>query len=430
MNYKKIILLFMFCVATFGANAQTSFAPLVEELMPMVVNISTDVEIEKDAPEVKNSLVFEEKNRENLGSGFVVDEQGYIATNAHVIEKASKISVVTSEGKVYKAEVVGQDTKTDIALIKIEPEESLTAVVFGNSDEAKVGDWVLAIGNPFGLGSSVTAGIISAKSRDISDSPYDNYFQTDASINQGNSGGPMFNINGEVIGINTAIFSNSGNSVGVGFALPSNEAKRIVTELKNSGKVTRSWLGIELKKATTKDGLSGVVITSFIDEKLAKLNGFEVGDMLLELNFKPIVSLKSFLYDISVMAPLTKVNLKIWRDGKILEQTVMVDVWEQETAENKKTAQIQSGVLCSELGTYFDGFKVAGFVQNSQMKLKGVSIGDEIVKINDKDDVSFDDFMLMIKEAYENMGNVYFDIKSVTGDIYHMEITFDNRELL
>lgn len=419
----------MFCAVTFGANAQTSFAPLVEELMPMVVNISTDIEIEKDAPEVKNSLIFEEKNRENLGSGFIVDKQGHIATNAHVIEKASKISVVTSEGKVYKAEVVGQDGKTDIALIKIEPEESLTAVVFGNSDEAKVGDWVLAIGNPFGLGSSVTAGIISAKSRDISDSPYDNYFQTDASINQGNSGGPMFNINGEVIGINTAIFSNSGNSVGVGFALPSNEVKRIVTELKDKGKVTRSWLGIELKKAITKDGLSGVVITSFIDENLAKLNGFEVGDMLLELNFKPIVSLKSFLYDISVLAPLTKANLKIWRDGKIFEQTATVDVWVQESAENKKVAQIQNGVLCPELGTYFDGFKVVGFVQNSQMKLKGVSVSDEIVKINGKDDVSFDDFILRIKEAYENMGNVYFDIKPVTGDIYRIEIKFNNQGL-
>ncbi|MBQ8870904.1 MAG: trypsin-like peptidase domain-containing protein [Alphaproteobacteria bacterium] len=426
MNCKKIILVFLFQFVVLTAKAQTSFAPLVEELMPMVVNISTDVEIEKDAPEVQNSLIFEEKNRENLGSGFVVDEQGYIVTNAHVIEKASKISVVTSDGKVYKAEVVGQDSKTDIALIKIKPAKSLTAVVFGNSDEAKVGDWVLAIGNPFGLGSSVSAGIISAKARDIAQNSYTNYFQTDAAINQGNSGGPMFNINGEVIGINSAIFSSSGDSVGVGFALPSNEVKRIVEELKSKGKVIRSWLGIELKKATTADGISGLVITSFTDEKLAKNNGFEIGDMILELNSNPVVSMKSFCYDISVSEPDSKVKLKIWRDGKIIEQTAKLGIMQEKVSENKKEIQIPTGEFYSELGAYFDGLKVTGFDKESVLISNGVSIGDEVVKINGNDIISVDDFNFIIKDSYLSQGSLRFDMIDANNQAYFVVLKFGN----
>ncbi len=339
MKTSVLVLLLMFFINIGAANAQISFAPLVEELMPTVVNISTDIKKTEDSPEVLNNLIFDEKDRENLGSGFIIDSQGYIATNLHVIENANKISVITSNGEVYDAALIGQDKKTDIALVKINVEDTLSSVVFGDSDMVKVGDWVLAIGNPFGLGSSVTAGIISAKSRDIGDSPYNNYLQTDASINQGNSGGPMFNIDGEVVGINTAIFSNSGTAVGVGFALPSNDVKWILQELKENGSVQRSWLGVELKKATAKEGLSGFVIVSFIDMNLAKRNGFEIGDMILEYDSNKSASLKDFSYYISRLEPQTEVKVKLWRNGEIMELNVIVenkDNNENKISENKR----------------------------------------------------------------------------------------------
>ncbi|MBQ7303465.1 MAG: trypsin-like peptidase domain-containing protein [Alphaproteobacteria bacterium] len=264
MDFKKLV----FClslIVSCKVNAQTSFAPLVEELMPAVVSISTNVAHKNDAPDVHDDLIYENYQREILGSGFVFSDDGYIVTNAHVISDADTISVITNENDSYNADIVGIDEKTDIALIKVNADKKLNSVVLGNSDEVNVGDWVLAIGNPFGLGNSVTAGIISAKSRDIGDNSYNDYFQTDASINQGNSGGPMFNINGEVIGINSAIFSASGNGVGVGFALPSNDVAWIINQLKNNKKVVRSWLGIELKPVKTKNNVYGLVITSAVD---------------------------------------------------------------------------------------------------------------------------------------------------------------------
>ena len=425
MDYKKIILFLALQVGVLNANAQTSFAPLVEELMPTVVNISIDIEPSKDDATIQNNLIFEETNRENLGSGFIVDNNGHIATNAHVIEKADKISVITSSGDVYNAKLVGQDLISDIALIKIDAKEPLASVVFGNSDDVKVGDWVLAIGNPFGLGSSVSAGIISAKSRKISDNTHNEYFQTDAAINQGNSGGPMFNINGEVIGINSAIFSDTGYGSGVGFALVSNEAKRIVTELKNNGKLLRSWLGLELKKATTKDGLSGLVITSFADETLAKSNNLMIGDMILELNSKSINELKSFSYEISKLAPKSEVLLKIWRDGNIITQKAVVEAITDKNINDEKPIANHKGTLSVELGTYFENFKVTGFLKNSKMSAKGVSLGDEIIKINGNGVSSAEDFNFLIKEAYESKSKLHFDIMSSNGDEYFVEIMLD-----
>ena len=277
------------------ARAQTSFAPLAERLMPSVVNISTRQQEEKDTPDVKNDLLFASPDgRTALGSGFVISEDGYIATNYHVIEGAQKISVVTFDNKVYEAEVSGTDAKTDIALIKIGTEVPLPAVEFGDSDRVKIGDWVLAIGNPFGLGSSVTAGIISAKSRDIDSGPYDDYLQTDASINQGNSGGPMFDMEGKLIGINTAIFSTVGNSVGVGFALPSNQAEWVLDELKNKGKVERSWLGITVKQTQTETGVSGLAVVSFADDIIAEQDNLQIGDIILSVNNQPVSTAKAF----------------------------------------------------------------------------------------------------------------------------------------
>lgn len=426
MNLKKTILVSLLLNAfTLNVSAQTSFAPLVEELMPTVVNISTDMEKTKDAPDVQNSLTFEENNRETLGSGFIIDSSGYIATNRHVVEKASKISVIVADGTVYDAVLVGDDAKTDIAVIKIEPKNTLSPVVFGNSDASKVGDWVLAIGNPFGLGSSVTAGIISAKARDIGSGPYDNYLQTDASINQGNSGGPMFNINGEVIGINTAIFSQTGNNSGVGFALPSNEAKEVIYELKEKGTVQRSWIGINLKKTDSKDKVQGFIVSAFSDENLSKKNHLELGDIILEFNGNKVSSLKDFSYKISKMAPDTEVKIKVWRNGNTIELNVKTEIMPEKilTTSHKKSPEAK-GEYCAELGAYIDEYTIVNLDKKSPMKEKGVSIGDKIIKINNKEISNKEDFLLQIKDSVSNSLPLKFDIKDIQNNIYFIELNF------
>ena len=198
---------------------------------------------------------FGDKNQQrraaSLGSGFIIDDAGLVVTNFHVIENAEEITVTLANETVFTAEVLGQDQKTDIAVLKIDPGDTeLTAVPFGNSDSLRVGDWVLAIGNPFGLGGTVTAGIVSARGRDIGNGPYDDFIQTDASINRGNSGGPLFNLDGEVIGINTAIFSQSGGSVGIGFAISANLAINVVDQLEEFGRTRRGWLGVFIQEVT------------------------------------------------------------------------------------------------------------------------------------------------------------------------------------
>ena len=422
MNLKKITLLCCLTAFSFDANSQTSFAPLVEELMPMVVNISTEVKHVEDLPNVSDSLIFEDTSRETLGSGFVVDAKGYIVTNYHVIEKADEISVIDSKGNVYKASLVGQDNKTDIALIKIEPTEEMLSVVFGDSDKVLIGDWVLAIGNPFGLGSSVTAGIISAKARDIGDSPYNNYLQTDASINQGNSGGPLFNISGEVIGINTAMFSNSGNSVGVGFSLPSNDAIYVINQLQTKGKVERGWLGIEVKKAVTKDNVVGLAITSLLDEQLAEKNGLKVGDVIIKLNSETLQSVKDFSYKISMIQPDTEVELTLWRDSEILNKKVTVKLEEEQVKENISNTSTQNGEYYPELKAYINNLTITGLDKQSDLVLKGVNIGDKIIKINNKNISSTVDLRYSIFDASINKEKLRFDMKDTNNTSYFVEV--------
>ena len=255
-------------------DAPASFADLAEKLLPAVVNISTTQTVRNPERAARDAATSRRARRSrsssrtswtrqrqqqdaqprratSLGSGFIIDAAGYVVTNNHVIQDADEITVTLHDDTVFKATLVGRDTKTDLALLKIEPgKKALTAVSFGNSDTARVGDWVLAIGNPFGLGGTVTAGIVSARGRDINAGPYDDFLQTDASINRGNSGGPMFNMDGEVIGINTAIFSPSGGSIGIGFAIPSSLAKPVIDELRKYGKTRRGWLGVRIQSLT------------------------------------------------------------------------------------------------------------------------------------------------------------------------------------
>jgi len=257
-------------------SAPDSFADLAEKLLPAVVNISTTQVIEgRSAPQVPQlppGSPFEEffkdflernqqqgQNRRqhkatSLGSGFIIDTKkngdAYVITNNHVIADADEITVILHDNDRLKAELIGRDAKTDLAVLKIKSTKKMASVSFGNSDEARVGDWVVAIGNPFGLGGTVTAGIISARGRDIQSGPYDNFIQTDASINRGNSGGPLFNMDGQVIGINSAIYSPSGGSVGIGFSIPSSGAQPIINQLINHGEVKRGWLGVHIQGVT------------------------------------------------------------------------------------------------------------------------------------------------------------------------------------
>ena len=252
-------------------SAPDSFADLAERLLPSVVNISTtqvQKKSEKGGPQVPRfseespfqdffKEFFDRQQRDtpqrratSLGSGFVISDSGYVVTNNHVIAEADEVTVTLHDDTKLEAKLIGRDPKTDLALLKVEPKSPLVAVPFGDSGKTRVGDWVVAIGNPFGLGGTVTAGIVSARQRDINSGPYDDFIQTDASINRGNSGGPMFNLKGEVIGINTAIFSPSGGSVGIGFAIPANLARPIIEQLQQYGKARRGWLGVRIQTVT------------------------------------------------------------------------------------------------------------------------------------------------------------------------------------
>lgn len=324
-----------------------SFADIVERITPAVVNISTTKAMRGGAqsapdlpfPQPPPGSPFEDFFREffdrdrspeemprrtaSLGSGFVVDPAGFVVTNNHVIAEAEEISVVFGDDTTYEAELIGRDSKTDLALLKINGEGPFPAVTFADSDTVRVGDWVIAIGNPFGLGSTVTAGIVSARSRDIRAGPYDDFLQVDAPINRGNSGGPSFNLNGEVIGINTAIFSPSGGNVGIGFAIPSNLAVPVIESLKADGRVKRGWLGVRIQAVTEEiaeslglDDSVGALVASVTPAGPAEQAQIQPGDVILEFDHKPIDRMRG-LPRIVAETPIGKeVDVVVWRRGE------------------------------------------------------------------------------------------------------------------
>ena len=344
-----------------------SFADLVEKLTPVVVNISTTTIVKSrqgnpfgsDMPLPRffggdeffkrffeNAPEREFKQR-SLGSGFIISSDGYIFTNNHVIEKADKIRVKLATGKEYDAEVKGKDPTTDIALIKIKPDSSLPFVTFGDSDTLRIGEWVFAIGNPFGLEHTVTAGIISAKGRVIGSGPYDNFIQTDASINPGNSGGPLFNLDGAVIGINSAIVAQAH---GIGFAIPINTAKEILADLKSKGSVTRGWLGISIQDITEgiaenlkiKD-IKGAIVGYVFEGDPADKAGIKTGDIITEISGKKIQDAHELTRIVAALRVGEKVNVKVVRDGQ--EKVFQVTI-----GERKGEKEI---VLKGEIGEYY-----------------------------------------------------------------------------
>jgi serine protease Do len=342
----------------FARSAPDSFADLAEKLLPAVVNVSTTQTIKStehkgkgpDVPQFPPGSPFEEffkdfmerqqrgdrpdappRRATSLGSGFIIDPAGYVVTNNHVVAEADEINITLHDDTTFKATLVGRDIKTDLALLKVESKKPLTAVAWGDSDQTRVGDWVLAIGNPFGLGGSVTAGILSARGRDIQSGAYDDYLQTDASINRGNSGGPMFNTVGEVIGINTAIYSPTGGSVGIGFAIPASLAKPVIDQLKKYGKVRRGWLGVRIQSVTDElaeslglDKPRGALVSSASEGGPAAKAKIEPGDVILRFDGKEITEMRR-LPRIVAETPIDKpVEVVVWRKKKEVPLKVQV----------------------------------------------------------------------------------------------------------
>lgn len=359
-QWASIFRAFIAVVITFvsvGVNAADrpeSFANQVENLSPAVVNISTTTTVNDgqamEMPQFPPGSPFEEffknfgennrqRKAQSLGSGFIIDKRGIVVTNYHVIENAEEISVVLADETSFIAEVLGQDQKTDIAVLKIDPGSTdLTSVSFGNSDELRVGDWVLAIGNPFGLGGTVTAGIVSARGRDIGNGPYDDFIQTDASINRGNSGGPLFNTDGDVIGINTAIYSQSGGSVGIGFAISSNLAERVAGQLIEFGQTRRGWLGVYIQEVTPDIAESlglendrGALISSVNENGPAALGGIQPGDVIIRFDDKDIEKMRDLPRIVAETEIGANVRVELFRQGE--RQTVAVVLGELEKAE-------------------------------------------------------------------------------------------------
>ena len=352
-------------------DAPQSFAPLARQLLPAVVNISTTQNVaaranRPDAPEVPQAppgSPFEEffrdffnRNRpgqpgapggpgtgpeqqrprrgQSLGSGFIIDTSGIVVTNNHVIDGADEINVILSDNTSIRAELLGTDPRTDLAVLRIKTDKPLHAVQFGDSDTAQVGDWVLAIGNPFGLGGTLTAGIVSARGRDIRQGMYDDFIQTDAAINRGNSGGPLFNLEGKVVGINTAIYSPSGGSIGIGFSIPSNLARNITAQLRDGGKVRRGWLGVNIQQVTDEiaeslglqGGGHGALVARAQDDGPAAKAGIKNGDVILRFNGQDVREMRTLPRIVAETPVGRPVPVVVWRDGR--EQTVDVTVGE------------------------------------------------------------------------------------------------------
>ncbi|MCS6921065.1 MAG: Do family serine endopeptidase [Elioraea sp.] len=341
-----------------------SFADLAERLLPSVVNISTTQTVvagrERQGPETPQfppGSPFEEFFREffdrqqrqgqgpqqrprraqSLGSGFIIayeNGEGFIVTNNHVIDGADEVNVILHDNTSLRAEVAGRDPRTDLALLKVRTDKVLTPVRFGNSDALRIGDWVLAIGNPFGLGGTVTAGIVSARGRDIRIGPYDDFIQTDAAINRGNSGGPLFNLAGEVVGVNTAIFSPTGGSIGIGFAIPSAIAQNVVSQLREHGRIRRGWLGVRIQQVTDEiaesvglpGGARGALVAGVNEGGPADKARLQNGDIILEFNNQEIREMRVLPRVVADTPIGREVPVVIWRNGR--RETVRVTVGE------------------------------------------------------------------------------------------------------
>ena len=362
-----IIVVSLFAVSSANSDEiPGSFADLAERLMPSVVNISTSTTITTKSnpfpfqfpPGSPFKDMFEglpqERKTSALGSGFIISKDGMVITNNHVIKGADDIFVKVNGNKDYKAKLIGADPLSDIAVLKIESEETFEPVKFGNSDDARIGDWVIAIGNPFGLGGTVTSGIVSARNRSIGLSRYEDYIQTDASINQGNSGGPLFNLQGDVIGINTAILGQSG-SIGIGFAIPANSAEKVIKQLIQFGETKRGWLGVRIQIVTNEiaeslklDRARGALVASVASGSPSDKGGIKDGDVILEFDGKVINEMKELPKIVAETEVGKKVKVKIWRNKKEFNKEILLgrlETSEDFLAQGKPTEEKKDTVI-------------------------------------------------------------------------------------
>ena len=361
--FLSLILVLNFSSVSSSQIIPNSFADLAEKLMPSVVNISTtQTVVERSNPfpnfqfppgspfgdMFKEFGTPQERQSSALGSGFIIDEEGIVVTNNHVIEGAEDIVVQVNGEKQLKAKVIGADPLSDIAVLKIESKEKFLPVRFGDSDKARIGDWVIAIGNPFGLGGTVTSGIISARNRSIGLSRYEDFIQTDASINSGNSGGPLFDMEGNVIGINTAILGRNG-SIGIGFSIPSNSAQIVINQLIEFGETKRGWLGVRIQDVTKEiaeveklDKPRGALVASVAENSPSEKAGIKAGDIILEFNGKKINQMKELPAIVARTQVGKNVEVKIWRDKKEIIKNVLLG--RLETSEDFKVSEKQKTI--------------------------------------------------------------------------------------
>tara|TARA_B100000029_G_scaffold480261_1_gene528118 strand:+ start:340 stop:1728 length:1389 start_codon:yes stop_codon:yes gene_type:complete len=432
--YVTILFFFSFFSNSNAQNVTDSFADLVEGLVPGVVSIASKTIIKNDyeqqMPRFPEGSPFDEFfkdyfERENpqspsqrpmmgLGSGFIIDESGIVVTNNHVIEGADEISIIMHDQTKFTAVLLGRDPKADLAVLKFDPEgKKIQSLKWGDSDKARVGDWTIAIGNPLGLGGTVTAGIVSAISRDIGNGPYVKFIQTDASINRGNSGGPLFNINGEVIGINTAIISQTGGSIGLGFAIPVNSAKKIIQQLKDFGRTKRGWLGVQITSVSKEIAESlnlknqkGAFISVLNPSGPAKLAGIQEGDVILKFNNIEVEKMSDLPRLVAESDVGSVAVVEIWRKNKVITIKVKLGELPEETYVERKNTTKEREYLIESLN----------LLVGSSLSQKGVVVlqyegdanlikGDIITEVNRDRITTVDSFVNIVEELHSTGRN-------------------------
>ena len=439
INYCLIIILLNFPISFANSkNIPSSFADLAEKLMPSVVNISSTQTIKTTSnpfpfqfpPGSPFEDMFKEFNRPTerkataLGSGFIIDKKGIVVTNNHVIQGAEEIFVSVNGSTEYKAKVIGKDPYMDLAVLQIESKEKFKPVSFGDSDKARVGDWVIAIGNPFGFGGTVTTGIISSRNRDIGLTRYDDFIQTDASINTGNSGGPLFDMNGKVIGINTAIIApGQSGSIGIGFAIPSNPASTVINQLIKFGETKRGWLGVRIQQVTTEiaelENLKkpeGALVASVSENSPADKAGIIAGDIILEFDGQKVDTMRKLPKLVAETEVGKRVNIKIWRSKKLITKKVLLgrlESTEEFKAENKTEPDTSKYIKVEDLKISIRDLNKDDISQRNLKKnttgvvvteifdgspLTFVSVNDVIVELQKKKVKNSNQFSKLVKE--------------------------------
>lgn len=478
---QRFIYIFLFSaifLSSLSANDQNidicslsspSFSHTVEKLLPTVVNISTSKSITKKGvdlpdllPELPENSPFEFFFKDlfgsgiiadkvetvtSLGSGFIISEDGYIVTNNHVLDSAEIVDVKLNDGQIVRARIIGRDIKSDLALLKIKTKDKLPFIEVGDSDNSAVGDWVIAVGNPFGLGGTVTAGIISARGRNLMVGSNIDFIQTDAAINKGNSGGPMFDSKGKLIGVNTAIFSNAtGGNIGIGFAIPANIAIPVIAQLKARGKVIRGWLGVSVQyiDPNMADALGlekpyGAYVISVIADSPAEKYGLQPDDLIVEISGKLINSPQLLAQIVSATEIGDKLNLKILRfeNGKLVPTNIIVEI-ENIPSEDKNKIKKKTditykeylGLKLTELNQRFrndyaipeelNGVLIIGFTDKSKNNTTGVIEGDVISKINQEQIKSFKQLKRII-ERNRKFGKKYAVLSIKRGELTVIE---------